>query len=587
MVSQTTQWVNLGIAGFLLVVASIITGMTVKYSPSISTTTSCDIRPQPGDTSTVDKFIKTNWTGPEITGTTGKCLDIRDYLFPKVVFKPTNDPKCAVHFTVKAGSSPNGMMISSWSIAPDEVQYCDTGTFYLYTSLTSSTAVATLTITQATASTAASTFTIDTSATKRKDINFISRPEKAYTVTLEFTASTNKDTSIGTWTNNGLEQQISTTPSVTAKQCVQYRHNLADGLDAETGCTSQQSQFCTCVASFTSHVREDRTVLQQGLDSLRDGIVQCSKNTRQMDKAAACTEVKTIYVFLAFTILVLLGAILEVVKPRLALYDMGVGFAVWSAVFAVAVIFMFIANMPIGGVTVVSLVVVALAGLYWAYIVHSVGVDSNKIGLYTLIGYFFAGVFLLMLFTLLTRGVTDLDVLLVATGKCIALTVLYGALLAYYTGVYQPTAAISQQTPTEQSKSTFDGTNWKHEIDASYNIAPLHDSKRLLILLIILLSSDHLFIPYATPSAFEVHWLLPTLFTWAMLAPMLHSGFEDHFKIDNTTNPDKPNTTKTGSLIQAAIPTIILFYLCVYHLQAYMFYVRPFTPVEQQIFFSS
>ena len=235
MVSQTTQWVNLGIAGFLLVVASIITGMTVKYSPSISTTTSCDIRPQPGDTSTVDTFIKTNWTGPEITGTTGKCLDIRDYLFPKVVFKPTNDPKCAVHFTVKAGSSPNGMMISSWSIAPDEVQYCDTGTFYLYTSLTSSTAVATLTITQATASTAASTFTIDTSATKRKDINFISRPEMAYTVTLEFTASTNKDTSIGTWTNNGLEQQISTTPSVTAKQCVQYRHNLADGLDAETG----------------------------------------------------------------------------------------------------------------------------------------------------------------------------------------------------------------------------------------------------------------------------------------------------------------------------------------------------------------
>ena len=581
MVSQTTQWVNLGIAGFLLVVASIITGMTVKYSPSISTTTSCDIRPQPGDTSTVDNFIKTNWTGPEITGTTGKCLDIRDYLFPKVVFKPTNDPKCAVHFTVKAGSSPNGMMISSWSIAPDEVQYCDTGTFYLYTSLTSSTAVATLTITQATASTAASTFTIDTSSAKRKDINFISRPEKAYTVTLEFTASTNKDTSIGTWTNNGLEQQISTTPSVTAKQCVQYRHNLADGLDAETGCTSQQSQFCTCVASFTSHVREDRTVLQQGLDSLRDGIVQCSKNTRQMDKAAACTEVKTIYVFLAFTILVLLGAILEVVKPRLALYDMGVGGAVWFAVFAVAVIFMFIANMSIGGVTVVSLVVVALAGFYWAYIVHAVGIQTNKIGLYTLIGYFFAGVFLLMLFTLLTRGVTDLDVLLVATGKCIALTVLYGALVAYYT-----TGNITNK-PTNSAYGPVGEPPASMDIHTEYNIAPLHDSKRLLILLIILLSSDHLFIPYATPSSFEVHWLLPTLFTWAMLAPMLHSGFEDHFKIDNTTNPDKPNTTKTGSLIQAAIPTIILFYLCVYHLQAYMFDVRPFTPVEQQIFFSS
>ena len=580
MVSQTTQWVNLGIAGFLLVVASIITGMTVKYSPSISTTTSCDIRPQPGDTSTVDKFIKTNWTGPEITGTTGKCLDIRDYLFPKVVFKPTNDPKCAVHFTVKAGSSPNGMMISSWSIAPDEVQYCDTGIFSLYTSLTSSTPVATLTIAQATASTAASTFTIDTSSAKRKDINFISRPEKAYTVTLEFTASTNKDTSIGTWTNNGLEQQISTTPSVTAKQCVQYRHNLADGLDAETGCTSQQSQFCTCVASFTSHVREDRTVLQQGLDSLRDGIVQCSKNTRQMDKAAACTEVKTIYVFLAFTILVLLGAILEVVKPRLAQYDMGVGGAVWFAVFAVAVIFMFIANMSIGGVTVVSLVVVALAGFYWAYIVHAVGIQTNKIGLYTLIGYFFAGVFLLMLFTLLTRGVTDLDVLLVATGKCIALTVLYGALLAYYTAMTQES---STQTVAGYDKALPPGS----KITDEYNIAPLHDSKRLLILLIILLSSDHLFIPYATPSAFEVHWLLPTLFTWAMLAPMLHSGFEDNFKAEDATTANAKNPTKTGSLIQAAIPTIILFYLCVYHLQAYMFDVRPFTPVEQQIFFSS
>jgi len=293
-------------------------------------------------------------------------------------------------------------------------------------------------------------------------------------------------------------------------------------------------------------------------------------------------------VFLAFTLLVVLGAILEVVKARLGLYDMGAGFAVWAAVFASTVIFAFIANLSIGAIAVGSLVLVALAGLYWAYIVNSVGVNSNKIGLYTLIGYFFTGILLLMLFTLLTRGVSDLDVLLVATGKCIALTVLYGALLAYYTAVNQTEPGEVRIRGKNGELLITDGEQQgKNSISAEYNIAPLHDSKRLLILLVILLSSDHLFIPYATPSAFEVHWLLPSLFTWAMLAPMLHSGFEDHFKIDNTTNPDKPNATKTGSLLQAAIPTIILFYLCVYHLQAYMYDVRPFTPVEQQIFFSS
>ena len=72
-----------------------------------------------------------------------------------------------------------------------------------------------------------------------------------------------------------------------------------------------------------------------------------------------------------------------------------------------------------------------------------------------------------------------------------------------------------------------------------------------------------------------------------MLAPMLHSGFEDNFKAEDATAAGTKTPTKTGSLLQAAIPTIILFYLCVYHLQAYMYDVRPFTPVEQQIFFSS
>ena len=587
MVSQTTQWVNLGITGFLLVVACIITAMTLKYSPSLSTTTSCDIRPQKGDTSTVADFIQRTWTGTSVTATTTKCSDLRTYLFPKLVFKPSNQPGCTTHFTVKQGVSGNTMKLSSWSIAPDEVQYCTEGTYDLHTNVTATPAdpAARLTITKGQAGDGPSTFTVDTLGTYRTETYFISRPEASYTVVLTYLKAPEKTTTtIGTWTNTGLQNQLE--PGLTVQNCVDRRHALADGLDAETKCASQQSQFCSCVTSFTSHIRNDATVLQGGIETLRNGIQQCTPYTRQMDQAVSCTDVKTIYVFLAFTLLVVLGAILEAVKPYLGKWDMGVGIAVWVAVAAVAAIFTFIANISIGIVTLVSLVAVALAGLYWAYILNAVGVLNNKIGLYTLIGYFSAGITLLMLFTLLTRGVTDLDVLLVATGKCVALTVLYGALLAYYTSMAR-SATTDTFTYKEEVQNFGKTFNNDVTVPAEYNIAPLHDSKRLLILLVILLSSDHLFIPYATPSAFEVHWLLPTLFTWAMLAPMLHSGFEDNFKAEDATTANAKNPTKTGSLLQAAIPTIILFYLCVYHLQAYMYDVRPFTPVEQQIFFSS
>lgn len=584
MISRNTQMVNTGLVCFLFVVSVILTAMTNKNTDSSSTAKSCDIRPQKGDVSSVATTIDTNWTGTNIFPITQNCLNIRPYILPDIVFDKTTSPGCSIQFTVSPGSIANSIAISSWSVHNGEVQYCKPGTYPLYTSNMLQTAVASLTISKSAAVASGSTYTTTVAENHLQQTYSISRPEASYAVTLTFTKNNNGDNTIGTIQNSGLDTLINPIfPTITARKCVEMRRALADLLDSNTGCTVNQSQFCSCVTSFTSHIRDDNTIISSSLSDFQNGIIQCSNSARHVDKAAACTDTRIIYVFLAFSLLVLAGAVLEVVKPYLTFMDMWGAILVWVLIFIFTVVFAFMTNVTIGGIVVGALVLIAVVGLYWGFIVITVDIRSNKIGLYTLMGYFFTGVFLLMMFTLLTRGSSDMDVILIATGKCIAVTVVYGTLVAYYTAVDLEAPVLRSEEVSRYESETDEEYKTKQNIISSYNIAPLHDSKRILILLAILISSDHLFIPYATPIGFETHWLLPTIFVWAMLAPMLHGGFEDHFKIEDKAKPEK-QITKTGTLIQTTVPTIMLFYLCYYQLQAYMFVVRPFNTVEQQVF---
>jgi hypothetical protein len=313
--------------------------------------------------------------------------------------------------------------------------------------------------------------------------------------------------------------------------CRERRRELAQQYLGNTSCQADYSPMCTCVRAFAgkltnlNHPLRARPSPGQSLeDVLSAGVEQCIALRRPHDvRQIAGPQYARSKALLVFVLALFFNSALH----AFGALTPGTGYTI--AIHVVWLLLFFLSSLLAGLLsggqaefqTVLSTLMPAffIHGGYHFFVENFVVYDTPSPRPHLHPVAFDLCLCSLTIFTLVERGVVQSELLMAEIFKCHAVTLIYMATVWYHRHM-----AVASERP-----------NWA--------VAPVHQAHVLLVIVALAAASDSLLVPYATKTAFELHWLLPLAFTFLALS---NPGWVHALNSQLKSHPDDPSSRAYG-----------------------------------------
>lgn len=342
------------------------------------------------------------------------------------------------------------------------------------------------------------------------------------------------------------------------KDCMQKRQHLAALMHNATDCHAGfSSPLCTCVRAFTTRILswQSKLLAKPGDkmligDVVTESVKRCVELRRSHDVREANDHVYArSSALLVFSVALLLNGLLNVLLAY-GLLESTLWYGAFFVGYFVAILLTGLLDNKGGGTAEFETVLVmtipgfVVHGGYLTLLHSNFAIKTPSYLLPFLHPVTFdIGLCALSLFTLVERGVVQLEYLLAETLKCHVVAAVYIAIIWYH----------CYGKGRDALESEF-----------------VQQSYLLMFIVGLLLSSSSAVTPYAVKQAFELHWLLPLAFTYIAF---VNPGWSLHFrmaaKLNNPASSMVYNFNAVAGFLSLFLGCVLLSSFLTEYIQIY------------------